>query len=105
MALAYRENISPESRLRSPDRVLKLEIIDGQKPKSASGMVDSRLFQGDDNRIHIIMDLETSLWSIRYDKGNVPPALSGQYTGFKQAFDHVKKYFENRNIKITQVID
>lgn len=105
MALAYATNLSAESRIRSPDRILKLEIIDGTKPKAASGMVDSRLFQGDDNRIHIVMDLETSLWSIRYDKGNVPPALTGQYTGFKQAFDHVKKYFENRNIRITQVID
>lgn len=105
MALAYRSVLSPESNLRSPDRILKLEIIDGTKPKSASGMVDSRLFQGDDNRIHIVMDLETSLWSVRYDKGHIPPALSGQYTGFKQAYDHVKKYFETRNIRITQVID
>lgn len=105
MALAYREVLSPESRIRSPDRILKLEVIDGTKPKNSHGMVDSRLFQGDENRIHIVMDLETSLWSIRYDKGNISPALSGQYTGFKQAFDHVKKYFETRNIRITQVID
>lgn len=105
MALAYRENISTESRIRSPDRILKLEVIDGKKPKSVMGIIDSRLFQGDDNRIHIIMDLETSLWSIRYDKGSVPPALSGQYTGFKQAFDHTSKYFETRNVRITQVID
>lgn len=99
--------ISPESKMRTPDRIFKLEIIDGTKPLNSIGMVDPRLFKdgAEANRLHAIMDLETSLWSLKYDKGTIPGALEGQFTGFKQAYDHARIYFEKRNVKITQVKD
>jgi len=105
--LHYQSKVSEESKMRSPDRVLKLEIIDGKKPLTASGLVDTRLFKSGEegNLLHAVMDTQTSLWSLRYDKGAIPPALEGKFTGFKQAFDHAKNYFEKRNIRITQVVD
>jgi len=107
MPINYQSRESEASKMRSPDRIFKLEIIDGKKPMSVLGVADPRLFkEGDDqNRLHAVMDLETTLWSLKYDKGAIPSALSGRYTGFKQAFDSAKNYFEKRNIKITQVVD
>lgn len=107
MSIFYNETVSPESKMRSPDRILELSIIDGTKPKDSLGMVDPRLLKDgpDKNRIHIVMDTHSSLWSIRYEKGAVPQPLQGQYTGFKQARDHCERYFASRNIKITDVKD
>src|ERR1700747_201647 len=99
--------ISPESKMRSPDRVLKLEVIDGKKPLNSTGIVDPRLFKdGEDaNKLHAVMDTETCLWSFRYEKGAIPPALKGNFTGFKALKKHADTYFEQRNVKITEVKD
>lgn len=93
--------------MRTPDRILELKILDGKKPKDSLGMTDPRLLQDgtDKNRVHIVMDLHTCLWTIRYEKGAIPQPLQGQFTGFKQARDHCERYFLNRNIKITDVKD
>lgn len=105
----YHNGESPESKMRSPDRILNIEVIDGKKARTSSGLIDPSLFKdnGDKerNRLHVVMDLQTSLWSMHYEKGNVPPALQGRYTGFKQAKEHADRYFENRNIRITEVLD
>lgn len=105
MALNYVYTESPESKMRSPDRIFKLEVIDGTKPRSAMGTVDPSLFKEDGNRLHVIMDLETSLWGFKYDRGFIPQALAGKYTGFKQAKEDAARYFEKRNIRITEVLD
>lgn len=107
MPINYTSKESPESKMRSPDRILKLELIDGKKPLNSLGVVDPRLFkEGDDcNRIHLIMDLETTLWTMKYDKGMIPGALEGMFTSFKKAYEHAENYFKKRNIKITQVLD
>jgi hypothetical protein len=108
MPINYQSRISPESKMRSPDRILKLEIMDGRKPLGSTGNTDPRLFKEDGpetNQLHAVMDLETSLWSIKYDKGAIPAALAGRFTGFKQLYDHAKNYFAKRNINITQVLD
>jgi hypothetical protein len=93
--------------MRSADRILKLEIVDGKKPLNSMGMVDPRLFKDgeDGNKLHAIMDPETCLWSFKYEKGIVPPALKGTYTGFKALKKHADNYFETRNIRITEVKD
>lgn len=106
MPINYQGNVSPESKMRAPDRVFKLEIIDDKKPSTSTGMVDPRLFKGDDaTRLHCVMDLETSLWSFKYSRGNIPPGLEGKFTSFKAAQNHAEKYFLNRNIRITQILD
>lgn len=99
--------VSEESKLRSPDRILKLEIIDGKKPLNSMGIVDPRLFkEGDDgNRLHAIMDTETCLWSMKYDKGAVPPPLMCKFTGFKALKKFADDYFYKRNIRITEIKD
>lgn len=90
----------------SPDRILFLEPIDG-KPLDTRGIVDPRLFKtGEDgNKLHAIMDTETCLWSFRYEKGIVPPALKGTFTGFRALKKHADEYFLQRNIRITEVKD
>lgn len=107
MPINFHSETSPESKMRTPDRILKLELIEGKKPINSIGITDPNLFKDgeDKNRLHAIMDLQTSLWSLHYEKGNVPPVLKGQYTGFKQAREHAERYFNNRNIRIVEVID
>jgi len=99
--------ISPESKLKSADRVLILEPIDGKKPLSSTGLVDPRLFKDGEegNRLHAVMDGETCLWSLKYDKGSIPPGLNGRFTSFKNIKKFAEDYFLTRNIKITEVKD
>lgn len=99
--------ISPESKMRSPDRILVLEPIDGLKAKSSTGLIDPRLFkEGEDaNKLHLVMDMETCLWSFKYEKGMIPPALNGKFTGAKAAKKHAEDYFAKRNIRIKEVKD
>lgn len=100
--------LSLESKMRAPDRVLMLELIDGKKPMSSTGLVDPRLFKDGEeaNRLHAVMDQETCLWSFKYEKGAVPPALKDmKFTGFKKAKQFAEDYFLKRNIKITEVKD
>jgi len=102
MATIYESRVSEESKMRTPDRILELKVMAGKKPLDTLMRVDPRLFEGE-NKLHAIMDLPTSLWTLKYDKGSVPPILSGRYTGFRQAFDAAKNYYNQRNIEITQV--
>lgn len=95
--------LTSESNLASPDRVLVLEPIDGKKPLSSTGLVDPRLFTGG-NKLHAIMDKQTSLWTLKYDDGLVPPALRSQYTGFRILKEHCEQYFAKRNMRIKEVI-
>ena len=90
---------------QTSDRILKLEVIDGKKPLTSIGTVDPRLFKdGEDaNRLHAVMDPETCLWSFKYEKGGLPPALKGQFTGFKALKKHADAYFVQRNVKVTEV--
>lgn len=107
MPINYTSRISEESKMRSPDRILVLRPIEGKKPLDSGLRVDPRLFkEGEDmNRLHGIMDLETGLWSLKYEKGHIPAPLVGRFTGFKQLLDAVKNYYNQRNIEITEIKD
>ena len=96
--------ISPESKMRSPDRILVLKTIDDKKPLSSKGIVDPRLFTGE-NKLHAIMDIQTSLWRFKYDQGIVPPPLKCQFTSFTALKKHAEDYFRTRNIEIIEVKD
>lgn len=100
-------NISPESKMRSSDRVFILEVIDGKKPMDSLGLVDPRLFKkGEDgNKLHALSDIQTGLWSMKYEKGGVPTALQGLYTSFKDLKKHAEDYFFKRNIRVVEVKD
>jgi|SRR5215207_7103224 len=86
---------------RSTDRILSLQVIDGEKAKSSMGLVDTRLFTGE-QKIRLKMDPQTCLWSFQYtSNGLLPQGLEGQFTGFKAGLKHAEDYFRKRNIQVT----
>lgn len=95
----------PESNIRSSERILKLEVIDGKKPLSVLGNVDTRLFSGG-QELRCKMNPETTLWYFQYSQnGILPEALKGQYTSFKAALKQAEDYYVRRNVRISQVKD
>ena len=96
--------ISPESKMRSPDRVLVLSIKDGTKAKNSIGNTDPRLLQGD-NKLHAVMDQQNSLWHFKYDMGAVPEPLKCEFTSFRKLLEHAQAYYIKRNIEIKEVKD
>jgi len=96
--------ISPESKMRSPDRILVLKPIDGKKPLNTSGVADPRLFNGE-NKLHAVMDEQSCLWKLKYDMGIVPEAMKGTFTGFKALKKFADEYYGRRNIQIVEVKD
>ena len=89
---------------RSNDRILVLEVMEGQKAKSVTGLHDPRLFTGE-NRLHAIMEPQCCMWSLKYDMGGIPEPLKGQFTSFSKILETAKSYYRKRNIEITEVID
>lgn len=94
--------LSPESKMLTPDRVLELSIMDGKKPLDSIGNSDKRLFTGE-NKLHAVMDTQTTLWKLKYEMGAVPEQLKGEFTSFKALRQHAEQYFNKRNIEIKEV--
>ena len=84
------------------DRVLVLKVMDGKKPLNTLGAADPRLFTGE-NQIHLLMDKQTSLWTIRYSQGLPPPKLRNKFTTFAKVLQFVTDYFKSRNIEVIEV--
>lgn len=84
------------------DRIFELEIIDGEKPQSSTGMTDSRLFKGG-NKLHIKKDEATNFWSFFYDDGHIPTPLHCHFTSFSVALKHAEVYYNSRNLKLKEV--
>lgn len=94
-----------DPQVRSTDRVLALEVIDGLAPKSSTGLLDTRLFTGE-QKLHLKMDPQTCLWYFQYSSnGLLPEALKGRYTGFKAATKFAENYFKSRNVRIKEIKD
>jgi hypothetical protein len=94
-----------ETNIRSKDRILSLSVVDGEKAKSSTGLVDTRLFTGD-QQLHLKMEPETCLWYFQYsNNGMLPQGLQGKYTGFKAGIKMAEDYFRKRNIRITEIKD
>ncbi len=100
--MPFEYTVSPTQNT-SPNRILELKVIDDKAPTSSMGLVDKRLFQGE-NKLHSIID-ETGLWHMQYDKGIVPAALQQRFTSFGKLFKYAEDYFKKRNVKITEIID
>jgi hypothetical protein len=94
------------NNVRSTDRILVLKPIDGA-PRDSAGLLDKKLFsKGEDaNRLHVVMDPQTCLWSFKYDKGIVPPIFKQSFTSFYRAYDFAEGYMKRRNIEIIEVLD
>jgi hypothetical protein len=90
---------------RSDNRVLVLETILGEKPLSSTGLVDPRLFTGE-NKLRAIKDPQTCMWSFKYDMGGLPPLLKDRnFTNFTALVKYARDYLLTRNIQIKEVID
>lgn len=94
----------PQTNIRSTDRVLQLEVADNEAPLNSLGVVDKRLFTGNNN-LHAVMDDQTMLWSMKYDTGNIPPPLRQKFTSFKLLLHAAQEYFKTRNIRIKEIKD
>jgi hypothetical protein len=81
----------------SNDRVLHLELIEGQT-------VDTRLFKGG-NRFHVIKNPVNNLWSFKYEAGGLPESLKQSFTTFTKAKEFAENYFNNRGLRVTSVED
>lgn len=93
-----------KNKLRSDDRVFKLTVIDDKNPISTSGLVDKRLFSGE-NQLHAIKEEQYGLWGFKYDAGVLPEPLKQKFTTFKECVKFADEYFNKRNIKITEIQD
>lgn len=90
--------------MRSDDRILVLQLIDGSKPKRDSGLVDSRIFTGE-NTLHAVRDPNFSYWTLKYEHGAVPPPLQQRFISFNDLYQFTSDYFKNRNIAVVDVKD
>lgn len=94
-----------KTNVRSNDRILSLEVIDGEKAKSSTGLVDTRLFTGE-QQLHLKMDPQTCFWYFQYgNNGVIPEPLRCKFTGVKAAIKYAEDYFQRRNIKIKEIKD
>jgi len=84
------------------DRLFKLNKKDGGSAKDVTGMVDPRLFSGD-NHLHIKKDPETNFWYFHYDKGIPPESLKCHFTSFPYALRYAENYYLQRNVEIKEV--
>lgn len=89
---------------RATDRVLVLRPIEGKRPLSSTGLVDTRLFTGANN-LHAVMNQRTCLWNLKYDSGGLPDPLKQRFTSFDRLKQYADGYFRKRGIEIVEVID
>lgn len=99
------EETTTSPKERKKDRILVLRPKEGEKAKSSTGLIDPRLFTGE-NKLHAIMDERSRMWYLKYEQGGLPPVLKGiRFTKFDFLLKYVSEYFKKRNIQIVEVID
>lgn len=91
------------AKMRSLDRVIQLQPMDGKKTLSSTGAVDNRLFSGD-NRLHAVFNPQDGFWTLKFEKGILVDALDQKWSQFDLCLKHVEDYFKKRNIEIVDVI-
>lgn len=89
---------------QSTDRVFKLTQRPGTKTLTDTGLVDQRLFKGD-NRLHAVMEPASCHWFMRYDKGGLPEPLKGRYTSYPKLVEAAATYFSARGVDIKETFD
>lgn len=90
--------------LAKTDRVFQLTPRPGEKTLTDTGLVDTRLFKGE-NKLHAVMDSPSCHWFMKYEKGGLPDPLKGRYTSFPKLVDAAKQYFASRGVDISEIID
>lgn len=93
-----------DDKYHSDDRTFVFKPIDGKKPLSATGIVDPKIFTGE-NKLIAHKEEETGLWILRYADGMVPPVFKQRFTSMNAALKFARGYFTKRNFEITEVKD
>ena len=91
------------TKMRQTDRLILLEPMEGGA-KNTKGMVDNRLFTGE-NKLHAKLDPTNCQWYLQYDSALIPESLRGRWTSFNKLKEHVEQYFHKRNVKIKAIQD
>lgn len=93
-----------KAKMNSDDRIFVLKPMEGKPTLSSSGMVDNRLFTGE-NKLHAIYDYQRGTWTIKFDLGGPPEALKNQrFTHFSDLLAFVKKYYKSRNVDVVEAV-
>ncbi len=91
-------------KMKSSNRELKLKVMDDKAPVSSIGLLDKRLFKGD-NSLWAVLDPHYGFWSFRFTHGQVPIELQNNWTTFQNALKDAKTYFAGRNVEIYEIVD
>lgn len=86
------------------DRVFSLTQRPGVKTTDANGLVDPRLFKGE-NKLHAVMDSGSCHWFMKYEQGGLPEPLRGRYTSFVKLTEAATNYFNSRGVDVTEIAD
>ena len=97
-------NLATSPKERKTDRILVIKPIEGKSTLSSTGLVDPRLFTGE-NKLHAIMDTRNTLWYLKLDSGGLAEPLKQRFKTFDSLLSYTKRYFDKRNLQITEIID
>ena len=86
------------------DRILVLQVMEGKKALGSGGIVDTRLFTGE-NKLHGVYDERTGLWNMKYELGAIPGALQQKFPTFDELRAFAEKYYATRNVEVTRIIN
>lgn len=89
---------------RASNIELVLRPAEGKLPKDSTGLVDTRLFKGE-NKLFAYYDPQTNLWNSRYMLGITPLPLKQRFTTYNALIQHVKSYLKRRNIEVVEELD
>lgn len=93
-----------QAKMRSNDRILVVRQAEGKKPLNSHGVLDHRLFKGENN-LHAIVGPFDNLWRLKSEKGLLPEPLKQTFTTFTRLEQHCREYFAKRNLEIIEVKD
>jgi len=93
-----------EKQMNNDDRVLVMEVKEGENVKATTGLVDNRLWKGG-NKLHAVREPQTSFWYLKYEKGGLPETLKQKFTSFTALRRHAERYFEQRGLELVKVED
>ncbi len=89
---------------RKDDIILELKPIEGKEPMNSQGVMDKRLFKGE-NKLHVFRDEYKGLWRLKLDDGSLPMPLQQHFTRYDLAKQAAEEYYGKRNVEISKVID
>lgn len=92
------------NKMNSNKRSLILKVKEGVSAKSSTGVIDARLFNGN-NALYAICGPGNNLWHLEYAHGAIPASLQQKFTSFPLLLKTVQQYLDKRNIEVEKVQD